>query len=71
MEKAKSLLVSMLGAVVLQLPTGVLEPEIPKTNPLSPAKVDLGRRLYFDKRLSADGTVSCATCHDPQKDAHD
>ena len=67
MEKAKSLLVSMLGAVVLQLPTGVLEPEIPRTNPLSPAKVDLGRRLYFDKRLSADGTVSCATCHDPQR----
>jgi len=67
MEKAKSLLVSMLGAVVLQLPTGVLEPEIPRTNPLSPAKVELGRRLYFDKRLSADGTVSCATCHDPQR----
>jgi cytochrome c peroxidase len=67
MEKAKSLLVSMLGAVVLQLPSGVLEPEIPRQNPLSQAKVDLGRRLYFDKRLSADGTVSCATCHDPQK----
>jgi cytochrome c peroxidase len=29
------------------------------------AKVVLGERLYFDKRLSADGTVSCASCHDP------
>lgn len=67
MQKAKSLVVSMLGAVVLHLPTGVLEPDIPKQNPLTPAKVELGRKLYFDKRLSADGTVSCATCHDPLK----
>lgn len=29
--------------------------------------VELGRALFFDKRLSADDTVSCATCHDPQK----
>ena len=28
-------------------------------------KVELGRALFFDKRLSEDGTVSCATCHDP------
>jgi len=32
---------------------------------MSAAKVELGRTLYFDKRLSIDGTVSCATCHDP------
>jgi cytochrome c peroxidase len=35
------------------------------TNPLTRAKVELGRQLYFDTRLSADATVSCATCHDP------
>jgi cytochrome c peroxidase len=34
-------------------------------NPLTRAKIELGRQLYFDKRLSADGTVSCASCHDP------
>lgn len=34
-------------------------------NPLTRAKIELGRQLYFDKRLSADGSVSCATCHDP------
>jgi len=67
MRKTKSVLVSMFGAAVLQLPSGVLEPTIPDQNPLTAAKVELGRRLYFDKRLSADGTVSCATCHDPQK----
>ncbi len=32
-------------------------------NPLSRAKIELGRQLYFDPRLSADGTVSCASCH--------
>jgi len=32
---------------------------------MTPDKVALGRSLYFDKRLSVDGTVSCATCHDP------
>jgi cytochrome c peroxidase len=34
-------------------------------NPLTRAKVELGRQLYFDTRLSADSTVSCASCHDP------
>jgi cytochrome c peroxidase len=34
-------------------------------NPLTRAKVELGRQLYFDTRLSADATVSCASCHDP------
>jgi cytochrome c peroxidase len=38
---------------------------IPTNNPITREKVSLGRALYFDKRLSVDGTVSCATCHDP------
>jgi cytochrome c peroxidase len=38
---------------------------IPADNPMTAEKVALGRALYFDKRLSADGTVSCAICHDP------
>lgn len=33
--------------------------------PLTWAKIELGRQLYFDRRLSSDGTVSCATCHSP------
>jgi len=36
-----------------------------EANPLTRAKVELGRQLYFDTRLSADSTVSCASCHDP------
>jgi cytochrome c peroxidase len=39
---------------------------LPKDNQLTAAKVELGRRLFFDPRLSADATVSCATCHDPK-----
>lgn len=42
-------------------------PISPKGNPATPAKVALGRALYFDQRLSADGSVSCATCHHPDK----
>ena len=33
-------------------------------NPINDAKIDLGRKLYYDKRFSADRTVSCNTCHD-------
>jgi len=36
-------------------------------NPLTAAKIELGRQLYFDTRLSADNTVSCASCHHPQE----
>ncbi len=39
----------------------------PRTNPSTPAKVALGRELFFDLRLSRTGKVSCATCHDPDK----
>ena len=35
-------------------------------NPLTRAKIELGRQLYFDNRLSKDGTISCASCHSPK-----
>lgn len=38
----------------------------PPDNPLTPERVALGRDLFFEKRLSRDGSISCATCHDPQ-----
>src|ERR1700693_5233299 len=38
----------------------------PRDNPYSAAKVELGRTLYFDRRLSADESVSCASCHEPR-----
>lgn len=51
--------------IPLGIPAGVWRKMVPADNPLTAEKVALGRALYFDKRLSADGTVSCATCHDP------
>jgi len=39
---------------------------IPKDNPLTPAKIALGQRLFNDRRLSTDETMSCESCHDPQ-----
>jgi cytochrome c peroxidase len=42
----------------------VWEAFIPMDNALTIERVKLGHKLYFEKRLSADGTVACATCHD-------
>ncbi|MBI3775719.1 MAG: cytochrome-c peroxidase [Gammaproteobacteria bacterium] len=36
---------------------------VPKDNPMTPAKIELGKQLFFDPRLSVDGTVSCNSCH--------
>lgn len=44
-----------------------LAANVPAANPLTRAKVELGRQLYFDPRVSLNGTVSCATCHNPNK----
>ncbi len=52
--------------VPLGIPADLWSYYIPKDNPLTTAKVNLGRQLFFDKRLSADASVSCATCHDPK-----
>ena len=38
---------------------------VPEDNPLSAGKAALGKRLFFDKALSRDRSISCATCHDP------
>jgi cytochrome c peroxidase len=47
------------------LPEQLWRKSIPRNNPLTERKIRLGETLYFDKRLSLDGTVSCAICHDP------
>jgi cytochrome c peroxidase len=39
----------------------------PADNPQTPAKITLGEKLFFDGRLSANGTVACSSCHDPRK----
>lgn len=51
----------------LGLSTGATQIKGLKENPLTRAKIELGRQLYFDGRLSSDGTISCASCHDPEQ----
>jgi len=46
-------------------PLGLDPVPIPKDNPQTPEKIALGRLLFFDPRLSVDGTVACAGCHNP------
>ncbi len=49
-----------------KVPLGLVPIQFPADNPYSPEKAELGRLLYFDKRLSSDASVSCATCHHPK-----
>jgi cytochrome c peroxidase len=44
---------------------------VPADNPITPAKIELGKMLYFDPRLSIDGTVSCNSCHNVMSDGGD
>lgn len=48
---------------VWQLPAGFPPPPVPADNSMTRAKVDLGRFLFYDKRMSVNGTQSCASCH--------
>ncbi|MEK9502557.1 MbnH family di-heme enzyme [Gemmatimonadota bacterium DH-20] len=45
------------------LPPGIPAPRVPADNPMSAEKVELGRHLFYDTRLSGNETQSCATCH--------
>jgi cytochrome c peroxidase len=57
---------SFKASIPLGLPADTWDYYVPRNNPLTPAKVELGRKLFFDARLSADGRVSCSSCHDPK-----
>jgi hypothetical protein len=46
------------------LPVELTREAIPADNPQTPEKIALGQKLFFERRLSADGTISCSTCHD-------
>lgn len=73
MRITKKMLWLILGLLWLPVcgSAGQLEPvrdvPSPAQNPRTPAKIELGKKLFFDRRLSGDGTMSCATCHDPKQ----
>ncbi len=62
-----TLAISNLHAADQKAPRGLPAVKSPADNPYSAEKVELGKQLYFDTRLSSDNTVSCASCHDPKK----
>src|SRR5882724_7572793 len=49
------------------LPTDQTQAVIPPDNPQTREKIALGQKLFFDGRLSNDGTVACASCHNPER----
>lgn len=57
--------VAVVHDSLIAVPLGLPPLPVPADNPMTVAKIALGKALYFDKRLSKDGTLSCATCHDP------
>ncbi len=57
-----------LLVAALAIPLGLdLYMPVPEENPLTAEKIEVGRRLFFDRRLSRDGSVSCASCHRPER----
>ncbi len=50
----------------IEIPFGFPEIIVPEDNPLSEAKIELGKKLFFEKLLSRDSSISCATCHNPK-----
>lgn len=67
-RRATALLVFIsISSAQIQVPAGLdAYLPVPEANPLTKEKVELGRKLFFDTRLSRDNTVSCATCHNPK-----
>src|SRR5215470_20166224 len=62
---AASPLASPKSLKQLGVPVQATNAAVPADNPQTPEKIALGEKLFFDGRLSVDGTVACSTCHDP------
>jgi cytochrome c peroxidase len=60
------LLLLFTGVLVIPLGLDLYMP-VPVENPVTSEKIDLGRRLFFDRRLSRDGSIACASCHNPDR----
>jgi cytochrome c peroxidase len=61
-------MIRLLVAASLVVPLGLdLYMPVPDENPLTPEKIELGRQLFNDRRLSRDGMTACVSCHDPSR----
>lgn len=62
----------LLLAAAITIPLGLdLYMPVPEENPLTAEKIEVGRQLFFDRRLARDGSVSCSSCHDPKRSFSD
>ena len=57
---------SLLFLIAIPLGLDLYLP-VPEVNPITPDKVAVGRQLFFDRKLSRDNSVACATCHNPNR----
>jgi cytochrome c peroxidase len=58
----------IIAGAALVIPAGLdLYMPVPEKNPITADKIALGRQLFFDRRLSVDQSISCATCHRPDR----
>ena len=65
-QSSGSSVVPIGQTVQIKTPLGLPPVPIPADNPPTEETISLGRRLYYDPHLSADGSISCASCHAPQ-----
>jgi cytochrome c peroxidase len=56
----------LIAAVVIPLGLDLYVP-VPEDSPMTPENIEVGRRLFNDRRLSRDGTIACSSCHDPNR----
>ena len=60
------MLIELLATIVIPLGLDLYMP-VPDDSPMTAERIELGRQLFFDRRLSRDGSLACATCHDPAR----
>jgi len=61
-------MIALLLVAALTIPLGLdLYMPVPEDNPITAEKIELGRQLFNDRRLSRDGTIACVSCHDPAR----
>jgi cytochrome c peroxidase len=61
-------MIGLLLVAALTIPLGLdLYMPVPEENPLTTEKLELGRQLFNDRRLSRDGTIACVSCHEPAR----
>ena len=65
-EMAEGPVMPIGETIMIEAPLGLPPVPIPENNPPTAGTIEVGRKLYYDKSLSVDNTIACASCHDPE-----